>query len=150
MTRLLLQAISISALWSIPATLLAATEGERQNPIPAPPDLISGGQLVETALALGLVLAVMLGLAWLVKRFVSVPGMGRGQIQVIGGVSLGPRERAVMISVEGKRLLLGVAPGRVQMLHVLSEAEAQSEQGFAQVLANSQDAPQVEVRGKQP
>ena len=55
------------------------------------------------------------------------------QIQVLGGVSLGPRERAVLISVQGQRLLLGVAPGRVQTLHVLGKEE-QDDPAFAEQL----------------
>lgn len=88
----------------------------------AQPLVLESSHLVDTVIGLVAVLALMLALAWLVKRFVSVPGIGKGQVQVLGGVSLGPRERAVLVSVEGQRLLLGVAPGRVQTLHVLDSA----------------------------
>jgi len=43
-------------------------------------------------------------------------------VQVLGGVSLGTRERAVLLSVDGTRLLVGVAPGQVRTLHVLERA----------------------------
>jgi len=42
-------------------------------------------------------------------------------VSVIGGVSLGPRERAVLLQVGGTRLLVGVAPGQVRMLHLLDQ-----------------------------
>jgi len=51
-----------------------------------------------------------------------VPGIGRGQVQVLGGVSLGAREKAVLLAVDGRRLLVGVAPGRVQTLAELGPA----------------------------
>ncbi len=81
---------------------------------------LSTANLLQTAGGLLLVVGVMLVLAWLVKRYVQLPGQGKGQVQILGGVSLGARERAVLLSVDGRRLLVGVAPGRVQTLLDLS------------------------------
>jgi flagellar protein FliO/FliZ len=86
---------------------------------------LSAANLVDTGLGLLLVLALMLGLAWLVRRYVQVPGIGKGLVQIQGGVSLGAREKAVLLSVEGKRLLVGIAPGRVQTLLVLDDEQNQ-------------------------
>ncbi len=77
---------------------------------------MTAANIIETAVGLVVVLVVMLGLAWLYRRFVQVPGAAQGQIQVLGGVSLGTREKAVLLSVHGRRVLVGVAPGRVQAL----------------------------------
>jgi len=38
---------------------------------------------------------------------------------VIAGVSLGSKERAVVVDINGKQLLLGVTPGAVSLLHTL-------------------------------
>jgi len=84
---------------------------------------LGGGAVLETAGGLLLILLLILGLGWLLRRFGRLPGAGKGGISVIGGVSLGPRERAVLLQVGATRLLVGVAPGRVQTLHVLDEAE---------------------------
>ena len=120
------------------APLLLAAQAIGATPDEASPRLaespLSAGNLIETALGLLLVLGVMLGLAWLVKRYVQVPGIGKGQVQVLGGASLGSREQAVLLSVEGRRLLVGVAPGRVQTLLVLNEAGTPNE-AFAEQLA---------------
>jgi flagellar protein FliO/FliZ len=109
--------------------LLMLAEAIGAAPGEAPPRLIesplSAGNLVDTGIGLLLVLALMLGLAWLVKRYVQVPGIGKGQVQIHGGVSLGAREKAVLLSVEGRRLLVGIAPGRVQTLLVLDDDAAQ-------------------------
>lgn len=112
-----------------------------------PGTLIESSQVFDTFLGLIAVLALMLGLAWLVKRYVSVPGMGRGQVRIVGGVSLGPRERAVLVEVEGHRLLLGVAPGRVQTLHVLGMPGTE-EETFAGQLAQIEggDKPDPETQ----
>lgn len=94
---------------------------------------ITSANIVDTAVGLIVVLALMLGLAWLFKRFFQVPGMGRGNVQVIGGVSLGQREKAILLSVEGRRLLVGVAPGRVNTLLEL-DGEAPVDNEFADTL----------------
>ena len=85
---------------------------------------LSTQNLVNTAVGLVAVLALMLLLAWLARRFMNMPaGGGRGQLQIVGGVSLGSREKAVLLVVEGRRLLVGVSPGNVRTLLVLDEGE---------------------------
>lgn len=100
---------------------IGAAPGEASARLAESP--LSTTNLTETALGLLAVLAIMLLLAWLVKRYVQVPGMGRGQVQVLGGASLGAREKAVLLSVSGQRLLVGVAPGQVRTLLVLDDVD---------------------------
>ncbi len=115
----------------------AAESGTR---LAEPP--LSGTHLLETVGGLVLVLALILGLAWMLKRLGHLPGAGKGGVQILGGVSLGPRERAVLLSVDGTRLLVGVAPGRVQTLHVLARDAAADSGEFVRRL---QDAVTPEV-----
>ena len=110
-----------------PALCGVAQASDEAPAVPASP---VGGALMETAIGLLLVLALILGLAWLVRRFGKLPLAGKGMVSILGGVSLGPRERAVILQVGETRLLVGVAPGRVQTLHVLPPGSA-SEQSFS-------------------
>ena len=77
--------------------------------------------LVQILLGLILVLLVIAAVAWLLRRFGHLQSGAGGALRIVGGLSLGPRERAVLIQVGERQLLLGVAPGRVQMLHVLDQ-----------------------------
>lgn len=90
---------------------------------------LSGGALLETGVGLLLVLALILGLGWMLRRYGKLPLAGKGLVSILGGVSLGPRERAVLLQVGETRLLVGVAPGRVQTLHVLQGGDG-PEPGF--------------------
>jgi len=83
------------------------------------------GALMETAGGLLLILALIIGLGWLVRRYGRLPVAGKGLVTILGGVSLGPRERAVVLQVGDARLLVGVAPGRVQTLHVIEGSDDQ-------------------------
>lgn len=102
-------------------SVYAQPAGERTVPS------LTGGQLGQTILGLLFVLAVIVALAWGVKRFSHLPGANKGSVRVEAGVSLGPRERVVLLSVEGTRVLVGVAPGCIRTLHVLAPAEMPQE-----------------------
>jgi flagellar protein FliO/FliZ len=75
--------------------------------------------LAQAFLALILVLLAILALAWLVRRAGGFGRVENGSFQVLGALSLGARERVVLVRVGGKQLVLGVAPGQVRALCVL-------------------------------
>jgi len=77
--------------------------------------------LGEVTLALVVVLAAVFAFAWIVRR---MRGLGRrvgNAIDVLADVPLGQKERAVLLKVGPTQILIGVAPGRVNTLHVLTE-----------------------------
>jgi flagellar protein FliO/FliZ len=111
-----------------------------KNAVPAAE---TAGGVVQMILGLLLVVALIFVFAWMARRFTNLPGVGQGAVRVLGGVSLGTRERAVLMQVGDTQLLVGVAPGRVQTLHVLerpvvttSAPTAGSGQNFAERLAS--------------
>jgi flagellar protein FliO/FliZ len=115
-----------------PLPLLAADAGSSDGTgALATPPVVGGGAVLETMLFLVLIIGLILGLGWLVRRMGRLPAGGKGLVNVLGGVSLGPRERAVVIQAGDTRVLVGVAPGRVQTLCVLSgsQSAAQEEAG---------------------
>jgi flagellar protein FliO/FliZ len=73
--------------------------------------------------AVFVVLALVGGLAWFVRR----NGMGvfagkTGAIAVETAVSLGERRSLVIVSVEGRRLLLGLTPTHMSVVTELGRA----------------------------
>jgi flagellar protein FliO/FliZ len=81
----------------------------------------SGGSLVEVALALLAVVALIAGLAWVMKRMRGFAATGHDRIQVLGERALGPKERCVLVRVGTTEILVGVASGAVSTLHVFPE-----------------------------
>lgn len=77
------------------------------------------GNLVQTTLGLLVVLLLIGAAAWAFKRFGNAHVGAQGRMKIIGGISLGTRERAVLLQVGDQQLVIGVSPGRVQTLHVL-------------------------------
>ena len=84
----------------------------------APSGIASLGQVT---LALGLVLALIFVAAWLMRRLRGFGKTGTGALDIIADLPVGQKERAVLIRVGTQQVLIGVAPGRVSMLHVLDE-----------------------------
>jgi flagellar protein FliO/FliZ len=105
-----------------PWTALAAGGTPSRFAAPAPPALMpQGGGALRVMLALMLVLAAVFAAAWLLRRLRLVGGAEGSELTILGQVSLGARERAVLLRVGQERLLLGVAAGSVRLLHALSE-----------------------------
>ncbi|MCB1870474.1 MAG: flagellar biosynthetic protein FliO [Gammaproteobacteria bacterium] len=114
--------------WLLPAALLPSLSGafaaDKESTLQQVAPL-SGSALTETAFGLIVIIALIFVLSWFFRRFGKQAFTGKGMVSVIGGVSLGPRERAVLLQVGDSRLLVGVAPGQVRMLHVLDRESGQ-------------------------
>ena len=63
---------------------------------------------------------MILLLAWLVRRISGFSPMSR-QMRVLAVLPLSTREKAVLVEVGQQQLLLGVAPGRVNLLKQFDE-----------------------------
>ena len=81
----------------------------------------SGGGLAEVTLALLAIVALIAGLAWVMKRTRGFGTAGRDRIQVLSERALGPKERCVLVRVGATEILVGVAAGSVNTLHVFPE-----------------------------
>ncbi|MBD8604333.1 flagellar biosynthetic protein FliO [Pseudomonas sp. CFBP 8771] len=109
------------ALLLLPVVALAAPEvAPAAAPVVASGGTGLAGQLTQTVLGLLAVVALIFALAWLMRR-VQQAAPRQGQvIDVIGAKALGPRDRLVLVQVGEEQILLGVSPGRISALHVMS------------------------------
>ncbi|BDU17860.1 flagellar biosynthetic protein FliO [Lysobacter auxotrophicus] len=112
------------AIESVPGT---GTQHTATLGHPAKPQTFSkqpeGPGVGGAVFALILVVSLILALGWLAKR---MPGFGRATgggsaLRVVGSLTLGPRDRVVVVDVGGTQLLLGVGQNGMTTLHTLSE-----------------------------
>lgn len=89
---------------------------------PAP--VVTTESMVQMMGGLLLVLAVIGGLAWLLKRFSLVQNAAGGVVKVVAATGVGQRERVVVVEVDKTWLVLGVAPGRVNKLHAMEKPQS--------------------------
>ncbi len=86
------------------------------------PAALGAGGIVSVTLALLVVLVAIFVLAWIARRLRTFGARAGGALEVLASMSLGAKERAVLIRVGDAQILLGVAPGQVNTLHVLERA----------------------------
>jgi flagellar protein FliO/FliZ len=82
-------------------------------------DIISSSDFIGWAFGLLVVLAIFAVCVWAIKQL-QRQQLGDGErLQIVGGLSLGMRERIVLVQAGKKQLILGVTPSRIETLHVL-------------------------------
>jgi len=74
------------------------------------------GQIV---LSLVLVLLIIFISAWLLRRYGRFPGVAEGNLKVLGALSVGQRERILLLQVGEEQILVGVTTSRISRLHQL-------------------------------
>lgn len=133
--------LSLFGLWAGPAT-----SAERL----APDTMTYGIEAIEqVTLPLIAVVALLLVLAWVLRRFGPSRGTTGVSLRVLGGLRLGGRERVLLLEVEDRRLLVGVSPAGLRTLLVLDEGKAMDlGTGFEDALAMGQ-ATVARLGGKQ-
>lgn len=77
---------------------------------------------MQTILGLILVIVIIVAVAWLLRRVSQLHAGAQSALKVVASLSLGARERVVLMQVGDRQLLLGIAPGNIHTLHVLETA----------------------------
>lgn len=81
------------------------------------------GSLLQTVLALAVVLGLLVGLAWLLKRFGPRHITGGTTVKLVGALSVGARERILVIEVGEQWIVVGASPGRMNALSTMPRQE---------------------------
>ncbi|WP_245795317.1 flagellar biosynthetic protein FliO [Thioalkalivibrio denitrificans] len=77
--------------------------------------------LAQLLSGLLVVIAAIVVFAFIMRRMTGVQSRLGEEFRVVSGISLGSRERMLLVQVGDRQLVVGVAPGRVQTLHVLDK-----------------------------
>ncbi len=72
--------------------------------------------MLQVTFGLLLVLGMIAGLAWAIARIGRLRPASNATVRVVAAASVGPRERVAVVEVGGQWLVLGVAPGCVNLL----------------------------------
>lgn len=78
-------------------------------------------QLLRLIFGLVVVVAAVFVLSRVLPRFGGRALSGQRGFRVVASLPVGQRERVVLLEVGDRQVMLGVAPGRVNTLHVLDE-----------------------------
>jgi len=84
-----------------------------------PTKLVTYDHVVSWALGLIIVIALFFACIWLMRKMGALPENSKQKMRVIAGLSLGGREKVMLVQVGEKQIVLGVSPGRINNLLVL-------------------------------
>ena len=111
--------ISTQAATTISAPPVYAPVNAAQSVTPTKTN--SASQLANVIGGLAVILVLIYGLSWFVKRFAQGGFTQNPGMKIISSMPLGTRERLMLVDVGGKQLLLGVTATQINSLHVFDE-----------------------------
>ena len=87
-------------------------------------------QLAQSSLrmigSLVAVLALVAVCSWLLRRWRDRQAVANDSIEIVSGISLGSKERVVLLRVCDEQVLVGVSPSGMRSLHVVRQSEQPS------------------------
>ena len=131
--------VVLVSLLCVGAEMVMAADEKLVTPLKSEP--VGVGNYLQMIFGLAVVVGLIVGMAWFMRRMGSLHGMADAQLKVLGGIAVGQRERVVLVQAGETQLLVGVAPGTIRTLHVFeepiavnSETKTQLNQSFADKL----------------
>lgn len=118
----------------------AAAAAVIDKPSVAP--VFSGTSVIQVILSLAFVIVLIYAVAWYVRRLQLTTGATGQSMRVVSALSVGTREKVVLVQVGEEQLLLGVAPGRVNLLRqfdgvAIESKDASLRSNFAKILQDT-------------
>lgn len=77
--------------------------------------------LTSLSLTIGLIVLLLWGAVWALRRLRPGAGGGGGDCAIIRALPLGPRERLLVVQIGGKHLVVGIGATSVSLLCELAE-----------------------------
>lgn len=90
---------------------------------PVAPPVSMTGYLLQGIFGLLVVLGLMWGAWWLLRRTGFNRSMSGVKMKVVGGISIGTRERVMVVEVGEHWLILGVTPNQINTLATMPKRE---------------------------
>ena len=121
----------------------AAANAVIDKPNVAP--VFNGTSIIQVMLSLAFVIVLIYAVAWYVRRM-QLTTAGTGQsMRVVSALSVGTREKVVLVQVGEEQLLLGVAPGSVNLLRQFEGVAVEHKvsglrSSFAKILNDTQSS----------
>ncbi len=80
-------------------------------------------QIIKMVIGLMIVLGMIFALAWVAKNHMGFNASSNPELKPLAGVLVGQKERVVLVKVGDRQILIGVAPGQINLLHVIEKGD---------------------------
>ena len=88
----------------------------------ANPNLGTDSEWPFVVFTLVAIIGLILGLAWLAKRFGGLNAMGMRDMKVVSAIPVGAREKVALLDVGGTQILIGITSQNINHLHTFETA----------------------------
>src|SRR3569832_2742179 len=111
-SRLIKRTRSFARRWCAPLTALAYAPAlfAQTEVAKTRVDPMSAEYVVKTAVGMFVVIGIIVALAWLVRRMGKMNGFLLGVVKIVSSLSLGAREKIVLVQEGEEQYLLGATP----------------------------------------
>ncbi|MBL4583538.1 MAG: flagellar biosynthetic protein FliO [Pseudomonadales bacterium] len=83
---------------------------------------VSTSQYLNLILGLVVILGFIFLVAWLLRRVGGIAPTSASAMKIVGGLTLGGRDRVVLLQVGEKQILLSASPGNISLIYAFDEA----------------------------
>lgn len=83
--------------------------------------VITASSILQILLSLMLVIFLIIVASWLYKKYGNITSPLNDKFKVVSGLSLGPKEKIVLIQVGDEQILVGISPGMIRNIHTLNK-----------------------------
>ena len=81
----------------------------------------TAGALGSSLLALIVVIALILALAWIIRRLPGIGPRGHASMRVVGTLAVGVKERVMVIEIGEQQMVIGVTGEQITLLDKLEQ-----------------------------
>lgn len=82
---------------------------------------MNSSYLIQLILGLVVVLVCVVVLSWFARKMNKFNASSNDSLKIISGISMGTREKVILLQAGNEQILVGVTPGNINRLHVLNE-----------------------------
>jgi flagellar biosynthetic protein FliO len=110
----------------------------------------SGADLLQYGTSFALVIVLLVGLLWALKRLQGARGIGRQEkrLQVVESMALGARHKVALIRVDHREVLVGITATQIQTLASWSQPQGQGADAHAHFQASMAQARAAFEKGR--
>lgn len=110
----------------------------------------SGADLLQYGASFALVILLLVGLLWALKRLQGARGIGRQdkRLQVVESMALGARHKVALIRVDHREVLVGITATQIQTLASWAQPQTQAPDPHANFQASMAQARAAFEKGR--
>lgn len=107
-----------SAMWLVTGSAVSAEVARGSAHVATADNPVSISYALQILVSFLVVIGLILALAWLMRRTGRFGSKNTRILKIVDSLSLGMREKIILVEVNDINIVVGIAPGHIRALHV--------------------------------